>query len=215
MNLLEYLQTKASEAIFDTLALTKDNSLIGETADHYIKRNGEILEIPAEKVNDRELIKKATQKNETRLINALKSEKNIYKKLPNGDLKKTRLSDLKDNDHIVLDDYFDSDHSTSSYIVKDPDLGFSLGSFKLRSKSNLEFVKTNNKLLPYGHVQHTINDTYDFNEGTIDRMIAHPLEKVGKSHPYPVKATWKSKPIGIIPITEEELDTSQLKWIQY
>ena len=123
------------------------------------------------------------------------------------------LSDLRDGDKFFLKDHYDSDFVTDDYKWKNPDLAHTLGSFKLHSESNLEFIKRGNKLLPYGYVNHTIEDTYDFNRGTRDFLLYSPLENAGKAKSFKIKSTWKTQPTGVIKLGSDKLDTSGIEWI--
>jgi hypothetical protein len=181
-----------------------------DMSDHYRYGDGKDVYLPPEKIREDKTISRGEKNNQHRLLNSITKSKKIYNE--NGDV--VNLEDVKENERIYLDDYYDVDSSKEDVLNnRDYDLYGSLGSHKLRSKSKMSFVKSNNKLLPYGYVEHNIEDTYDFNGGTSFNLLFSPLEKAGQAKPYKIKSKWKNYPIGVTNIKNNILDTSGIEWI--
>lgn len=177
--------------------------------EHYRLATGEPLTVSRKQLGKYDTVLNAERKNQDRLIEAVKHHGKL--KRVNGE--NVSLDDIKDNERVKLDDYYDVDNRTGDdFRNRDSDLGFGLGSFKLRSQSNLNFVKSGNKLLPYGYVLHGIDDMYDFNKDYPYASELYKLEKDGLAKPYKIKSQWKSYPVGVIDIKDGRLDASGLEW---
>jgi len=171
------------------------------------------------RLRDSRTIKSGEVLNQQRLLDALATTNKLRRKKANNrgyDPGRYSLADMRDGDNFELDDYYDVDKSSSDgFRNRDFDLSASLGSFKLRSKSNLRFIKFGDKLLPYGSVEHGIaNEKYDFHPGkSPDGTFDKALENMGWARPYPVKATWKTYPLGVIKIGNDgKRDRSGVEW---
>lgn len=163
-------------------------------------------------------VKDGEVKNQGRLLDTLATTKKLRRRKPNNqayDSGLYSLQEMMDGDVFELDDHYDVDSSADDVLNNnDYDLMGSLGSFKLNSKSKLHFVKFGEKLLPYGNVEHNVkNETYDFNPGINPFYdYLHGLEKEGKASSYPVKASWKMQPMGVIKIKNGKIDRSEVEW---
>jgi len=183
-----------------------------DTVKHYKDNSGHDIEIQPSTLRKYKTIQKSEKKNQNRLLESLEMSKAIYRNDKSG-RHPVNLNDIKDNERIVLDDYYDADNGYMDELINnDPDIYGALGRFKLKSKSNLEFVKTGNKLLPYGYVDHTIIDNYDFNPGTPLGLLINTIEDANKAKSYKIKSRWKTRPIGVIDIKDNKLDTSGIIW---
>jgi len=199
--------------IFDVVGKSfgYDNSV--NSLEHYREASGKDVNIPSDTLRKFKTIRDAENKNQQRLFNTLAQQRNIHRINPDRTSEPVTIDQLKDNDRIVLKDYFDADIKPDQEDNNgDQDLHYSLGNFKMRSNSNLQFVKFGDKLLPYGNVEHTINDVYDFNPGNRFNLLLSPMEKTGEAKIYTNKSTWKTQPIGVIRINGNKLDTSGVEW---
>lgn len=213
---IDNVKTAASGLAADLVLGYGATPLFKDTSDafmHYRMADGAENKIPKEKLRDYQTIRDAENKNQDRLLGSLAQQKKLYRRTKDNSKESVKFSDLHNNDIILLDDQFDVDHNKYDAVLNgNPDLGTSLGSFKLKSKSNLEFVKFGNKLLPYGNVEHSVNDIYDFNPGSPWHAIFSPLEKVGRAKSYTNKSSWKTQPMGVITIDGDNIDTSGIEW---
>jgi hypothetical protein len=216
INLLHSAQATVADAGLDAFKFIGKHlgfDLSDEMATHYQDGDGKTLNLPKEKLEKFNTIKKAENTNQTRILNSITKSGTLFKKDKDGSLEPVNLDQLKNHEKVYMKDYYDVDENESKDIAnKDLDLSTSLGSFKLRSKSNIELVKSGNKLLPYGNVEHTINDKYDFNNMSLYEPMARPLEQSYKAKPYEVKSQWKNMPVGVITIHDDKIDTSGIEW---
>lgn len=183
-----------------------------DALDHYQYGDGKDIHWPRDNLKKYGTIMKAEKTNHDRLLDSLPKTDKLYK-LTNGLKQPVLLKDVKENEHIYLDDHFDVDHKEYDRDQKEENKLYPfLGRFKMRSEGKLQFVKFKDKLLLRGgYVQHDINDRYDFDKEPFKTTLL-PLEKSGKAKVYNNKSSWKTYPIGVIKIDDDKLDTSGIEW---
>lgn len=185
-------------------------------------KEGAMYDYPVSDLRKTRTVRDAESMNNDRLLSSITKEGRLRKK--NSKMWSVNMGmysepysiwDMKDGERFSLEDYYDVDNEARSvFSNRDKDLSTSLGSFKLRSKSKLDFVKYGDKVLPYGNVDHSITDRYDFHEGKSPfGTTGKILEESGLGKPFPVKANWKTFPYGIIKLGGDgKVDTSGVEW---
>lgn len=192
-------------------------------AGHYLEtspvfRAGSAYDYPVDTLRKTKTIREGEQENHMRLLNSLTRPNVLRKK--RGPLASTgygvvepsySLGDIKNGEAFTLEDYYDQDIKTVDN--SDADVALGLGSYKMRSKSNLQFVKFDDKILPYGDVSHQIEDVYDFEKdrgffGTAGKT----LEDSNLAVPFPVKSQWRTRPLGVIRVQDGKVDQSGVEW---
>lgn len=216
-----------------TFGLIRDAGL-GETskmAGKYIAtspafKQAPTYDYPISKLRNANIIERAERTNQERLLNALSEPKLAKVKNNLGFLpgifntSKYALSDMRDGEKFNLDDYYDFETNNSltsfarnPFYSGDVDYGLSIGSGKITSKSHLGFVKYGDKILPNGYVEHSLQDTYDFNGKSLLGETGMTLQKNNLAKSYPVKAKWKTYPLGVIKVNEDNtIDQSGVEW---
>ncbi len=76
-------------------------------SDHYRYGDGKDVFLPSEKIREDKTISHGEMNNQHRLLDSLAQSKKIYNE--NGDA--INLADIKENERIYLDDYYDVDSS--------------------------------------------------------------------------------------------------------
>lgn len=198
--------------------LTSGESQSGKIFDHYRYGEEEDYTYPSSYLRGMKTIGSGEKENQDRLLSSLTKQGTLRKTkrpaIKDNLLDRYSLKDIKDREEFYLDDYYDLDFNDKRKTDEsDTDLKYSLGSFKLNSKSNLKFYRMGNKLLPYGDVEHSVSDLYDFNGNNYPLgTFGKALEKMGKGKPYKVYSSWRTYPMGVIDIKDDTVDASNIEW---
>lgn len=161
---------------------------------HYLGKTGEAVILDSNELNDSAVVRAAIDNNRTRFEDDFLGQI----KIDDANSFYQMVLALPDKGRINVSDYWDVDRQKTDFgVLMDTDFARSIGSGKIRSTGDFEVSRKGNIIVILGHVVHSIDDRYDFNDDTwIDRgLFDNERELAKKGYAKPFDIHWEKADI--------------------